>query len=252
MKHFILLLACCILLVNCKKGPEGPKGETGAPGNNGPSGTAATGTISGNVYQYDEFSKRVQTSLNTITVSVEGTTLSTVTNEKGIYTLADVPAGTYTLNYKGPKTQVMKNTQVSLVGNGILYVHASIVDKPTWLISNPTLTINANQPIYGLTGTITNTLNFPKSPLLLFSLSTDIDNQDPSTYDYARFINLNSNQSFYSSGSPQYPEGTIFYAKVYAAVPGFSYTEVSSQRVVNYSVGDVSSPVFTLTMPKIN
>lgn len=251
MKHFISVFTCCLLLVSCKKqGPVGPQGETGSPGNVGETATTPKGTISGIVSQFDEFSKKLNTGLNTITVTISGTDFSSVTNEKGVYTLPDVPAGTYNLEFKGPKTNVLKTEQLIFVGNGTLYHHVSICNKPTWTFLN--LTVQTFPAYLKINGNYSNTNSFPKAMLALFSLSPDIDPTDPSTYDFMSVSNPTVNLAFNTPGMPGYPAGTIHYLKILPVNPSFSYLKAETQETVYYCAENLSSSVYTLTMPTPN
>lgn len=249
MKHSILHLACCMLFVACKK--QGPKGETGAQGQTGPPGPALTGTICGTVTQFDELVAIKHTNLNTVTVTIKGTGLTAVTDTDGKYTIPSVPAGTHTLEFKGQNTQVMKKTEVIFPGNGLMYVHARIVNKPTWTLSNFNLTIDLDSKNYVLTCTSPSNPSLSQGVLVLFSLKQNMDPQNITTYDYALSGAPNNYISLYNYYAPRYPTGTTFYAKVYPLVSGFYYTDVATQRNVYYPVGDIPSSVFTLTMPDL-
>src|ERR1043165_1457695 len=101
MRTLFLFVVAIVLLLGCKKktGPEGPQGDKGETG---PPGAILTGTITGRIKQYDASAVQMTTDLNTTTVSISGTTLNTITDTEGNYSLINVPSGTYELQLRKP------------------------------------------------------------------------------------------------------------------------------------------------------
>lgn len=260
MKYLAAFCIATLIFVSCKKAPAGPQGDTGPQGPDGPMGTTPTGIITGSVTQYDEYGGSLSI-LNTVTVSIKGTKLSTVTNVKGTYTLSGVTAGIHVLEYKGQNTQIYRNTQVSFPGNGTIYVDATIYNKPSWSFSNAFVRdtmIGATRYIRVTASVAASTVTASRYLLVLFSKTNAIDNTDPVTYDYlylanSTFFYIPYNQLYpgdYAYQTPGYPAGTTYYAKVYAiTIGGARYLDAATHQFVYYSVNDQTPPVFTLTMP---
>ncbi|MBL7932728.1 MAG: carboxypeptidase-like regulatory domain-containing protein [Bacteroidia bacterium] len=261
MKSVATYCFAILVFVSCKKAPAGSQGPTGPQGPDGNLVSAPNGVITGSVTQFDEYGVIISTGLNTVTVSIKGTTISTITDTKGTYTLNSVPAGIYVLEFRGQKTQTYKNTQVSFPGNGIMYLEEKIYNKPTWTFSNAyvrdttvsgTHYIRVSASLPPASGTTIRTL------LVLFSKNNSIDNTDPNSYD---FLVTNSNVAFYIAynhlnpsdntyNSPGYSSGTLYYAKVYAITSlSAYYIDAATNQQVYYSVSDQAPVSFTLTMP---
>ena len=262
MTRTFLIILSVVLFGFCKKEPAGSQGPSGSQGPNGPVGTVPTGTLTGSVAQRDETGAYLKTGLNTVTVSIKGTSFNAVTDSDGVYTISSVPAGVYVLEFKSKKSQTCRNTQVPFSGNGVMYLNLELFNKPTWGFSNLSIkdTTQGTFRFIKIAATIPASVTVYSTFLVLFSTNNKIDNTDPSSYDYLAIsysgvpYKIYYNQTVSSSDNtyytPGYPSGTIYYAKAYALTSSLArYMDVASQQYVYYSVSDIPAQTFTLTMP---
>ena len=107
-KIFIFVFSI-FLFSSCKK-EEGVAGPAGAAGTNGQDGIYLdTGTISGNLAVYDEFSWPLADSSGvTVSMNQNGISRTTTSDASGNYSFLGVPAGTYNLSYQKPNFGTMK------------------------------------------------------------------------------------------------------------------------------------------------
>lgn len=84
------------------------------PAKGGGSGTK--NKIIGNVVLYDDLTNKVP-SFDSMTVHLDGTTFSTVTDSSGKYSFKDVPLGSYTVVYEKPGYGTFKLDTFNLVQN---------------------------------------------------------------------------------------------------------------------------------------
>lgn len=255
MKRIFVVFISALVFIACKKtGPKGPDGESGPPG---PPGATATGTISGKVTQFDELSTELTTGLNTVTVSIKGTSLSSVTDEKGIYSIPSVPPGVYVLEFKGKKTQACLMHEVSCAGAGIVYCHINLYQKPNWTFTNVYVrdSLEMHAVAVSISGTSTVITNpFPsvgRGYMIIFGKDKNLTNLDPSSYDEILFFGLSDIFIYYGTPLlPDYPAGSVYYARVYTCSGHNAwYMQPGTKQKIYYSVGDISSEVFTLTIP---
>ncbi|MBL7932727.1 MAG: hypothetical protein JNL60_12535 [Bacteroidia bacterium] len=250
IKHILNIFICLLMFTACKKtGPDGPVGDQGPAGF---PGSQATGTISGKITQFDEFAAELKTHLNTVTVSVKGTTLSAVTDETGVYTISSVPPGVYVLEFKGEKTQTSMFHGLSCAGKGIVYCHLSISEKPSWTFTNMLIKDSLQTHNIVISSAITPASSTAqRNYMILFSKDKNSSNLDPLSYDKAAFISGPSASIYYGSSMlPTYPSGTNYYARIYSVTsPDTWYLDPGTKRKVYYSVGDTPSEIFTLVVP---
>lgn len=108
-KTFLYIISILLFCYACKK-ETGVAGPAGAAGNNGLDGSALdTGTLTGNLAAYDEFSWPLSDS-SAVKVSLQlgGTTMTTSSDHSGDYFFHGLPAGTYNLTYEKPSFGTMK------------------------------------------------------------------------------------------------------------------------------------------------
>jgi hypothetical protein len=114
MKTFLCIMSIVFFFYACKK-ETGVAGPAGAPGMNGLDGNQLdTGTLTGNLAVYDEFSWPVSDSSGVkVSLQLGGTTLSTTSDHAGNYFFHGLPAGTYDLVYEKTNFGTMKVFGVS-------------------------------------------------------------------------------------------------------------------------------------------
>lgn len=237
--------------MSCKK--QGPPGDDGPVG---PTGPVPAGTITGKVTQFDEFGTELKTGLNTVTVSIQGTNLNAVTDENGTYVLPSVQPGIHVLGFRGPKTQVCQNDQVTCTGSGTLHIDATLYNKPTWTFSDLKVDGSLSSGYFEISATITPTLPTPPNGIpiyryfiIIFSDKSTLSNSDPSSYDAYRVF-AGPVGSFVASQMPAYPAGTTFFAKLYSVTSFNSwYLDSKTKKPLYYSVGDTPPQIFTLKKP---
>jgi len=108
-KKILWILSVVVLFYACKK-ETGVEGPAGPPGNNGVDATALdTGTLSGNLVVYDEFSWPISDSSGVkVSLKQGGTTISTTSDHSGNYSFHGLPSGTYDLTYEKANFGTMK------------------------------------------------------------------------------------------------------------------------------------------------
>lgn len=259
MKKTILALFCIAALASCKKpkdgatGPQGPQGPAGPSGSNG---TAGTGVITGKVEQQDQYNVPYTTGLNTSTVSIDGTTITAMTDAAGNYTLSNLGAGVYDISYTKAGTGVDKNQQIVFPGTGTLYLNGRLIDKPSYTLNSGYVkdtTLSGNPYIRAKVYYTTNTKN--RSAMVVIGGSSSVDLATPGSYKYLINMQLqaNSTTASFNLSYPNvlvnnYPSGTIVYAKVYPYSGGNYYDYINSIDVPT-GYGTPLAGTFTLTMP---
>jgi hypothetical protein len=246
MKRFLTLLALIAAFTACKKdtstqGPAGPQG---------PPGTTAAGTITGKVELYTDQNTPQTTDKGSVLVSIKGTTMSTLTDTTGKYTLNQVPAGIYTMVFSRGGYGVYEEQQISFPGNGKLYINAGLMETPKWKIIDLKITgtgqqINAN---YTLTPSAT-----ARQLLLIMGKKTDVDISNPLSFDRFTTINISAGQSQgygYQYFNVSYPSGTVFYMKAYAYATNTPYYyDYETDKIIPAATGEPFSKVFPMIMP---
>lgn len=245
MKKTILLL-CCLATAfsSCKKetieGPQGPQGPAGA------NGTANPGTITGKVRQFDESGNEYKTGLNTTTVSVDGSTLSTITDATGSYTFNNVPAGVYALSFVKNGAGLVKITQITLPGNGTVYGSPKIADNASFVFTSA---LAKDTIIFG-SKTVFVKMIYPmlanrQNVATVLSKSPEIDLADPSSYEVVlinaletgsteRAIAFNLNADLFST----FEIGSQVYIKTYPiALTNYSYFDAARNETIYTSYG---------------
>ncbi len=104
-----IIILIALSCYSCKK-ETGVAGPAGPAGNNGLDGSQLdTGTISGNLVIYNEFSWPIQDSSGvTVSLNLGGTQRSTMSDASGNYYFHGLPSGTYDLTYQKSNFGTMK------------------------------------------------------------------------------------------------------------------------------------------------
>ena len=114
LKTFLYVITIVLFLCACKKetgvaGPAGPAGTDGLDGT-----LLDTGTLTGNLAAYDEFSWPISDSSGVkVSLQLGGATVSTTSNHSGNYFFHGLPSGTYNLIYEKANFGTMKVFGVS-------------------------------------------------------------------------------------------------------------------------------------------
>lgn len=259
MKRTIILLGCIAALTACKKpegpaGPQGPQGPQGPSGNNGGTGS---GIITGNVDQRDQYAVSYTTGLNTTTVSIDNTTITTVTDAAGNYTLSNLGAGIYDISYTKSGAGLMKNTQIVFPGAGTLYLNADVYDNPTFTFGGGYLKDTTMSWGDQIRINLTYASNAKaRAGLVLIGPTSNVDITNPSSYKSTINLYISPNStvlattmSYPSQLINAYPSGTVVYAKVYPCTQGGSYYNYATSNQIYTSYGSPMATTFTLSLP---
>jgi len=256
MKNTLLSLILLSSLLSCKKetveGPQGPQGPAGADA------SASTGTLSGNVKQYNTYSEPIASNLNTTTVSIAGTTFVTVTDTAGKFSFKQIPYGVYDLSFTKTGAGSKKINQVVFPGTGSLFLNTSLYDKPNYQFTGGVVkdTIQFSAP-YCLVKLSFAAINKARTAILIFGNSNTIDIAHPESYQLEYELNLNPNQSSLQTtiglAHPMFnvfPVGSTIYARVYPLSnieP--TYYDYLIDKDVHTDYGTALTGTFTLTKP---
>lgn len=256
MKKIILGIGCIAVLYSCKKETiEGPQGPAGA---NGTNGSVPAGTLVGKVKQYNQFGIQYTSGLNTTTVSVDGTSLSGITDAQGGYTIANVPPGVYDLSYSKPGAGLVKMKQITFPGNGTLHHSVDLGDKATYQLTGGYVkdsVLGASPNVrYNITF---NPLNNNRTFALVFGKTANIDLGDPSSYSlvYGTYVqpNASSFASYIQITSNAFSEinsGSVVYVKVYPmSLGGEGYYDPILDKTIYTNYGTPLATTFTVTKP---
>ena len=252
----ITIITLVLFFSACKKqaGPQGPSGEAGA------NGTVTNGTITGRVVRYDEYGTLSNATWSNTSVSIDGTSFSTITDTTGSYTLNNVPAGVYTISYSKLNLANTKEQQISFPGNGKLYVNTSIADKATFNITGYVKdTIVSSVPQIRCNIAITTYTN-SRNITVIYSKVNSLTISNNLSYQYVEHFNTYPNSTNFQFGNtyiynnPAYnsifPSGSVIYVKVYPNnTQKSSYYDYPSGKYVYTGCGIPIATTFTLTKP---
>ena len=244
-----VIFLCIGILQCCKK--DKTSTTTTADNTTQPVATAvARDTIKGKVTQYDQSGNVYTNNLNTTTVSVEGTTITTITDITGSYQIPGISSGNYTLTFSKPGCILYKLKNISFgVKQGLKY-NIDISDKPTFIFTNayakdtsiigddcfggyfavrvgiqPTNSFHIAVAIYGKT----NELNIADSSSYTFYRIFDIPNNASTRIDYLPYC---------FSGFPYFQSGSTFYVRIYPlSTAAFSYNDPTTGNLVFTNYG---------------
>lgn len=232
MKKLIYVSLCVLALSNCTKKNTTTIVES-----------PATGTISGNTEQYNQYGELLKTGLNNVTVTLDNDPASTTTDEYGNYTLSGIKPGVYSISFSKPGCTTYKLQQVTFPGNGTLYKNGFAIENPTYTLLNASITLdtthtqNSNQVIT-IKGNITPSTK-PVNVTVFISTNPDLTNN--TSGNFTRVISIPANTSSFTNtfGYPIYDWSTNIYAKLYASnVYTFSYHEFTTNSNVLLGYGN--------------
>ena len=244
MKKLLILITCVAVFTQCKK--EKPKDPEPVPS----AYTAPTGSITGKVTQYDQYNNTYTVGLNNTTVSLFGTSYSTVTDALGHYTLTNIPQGIYSIATDKPGCGTYQTQQISFVGNGTLYHDSYTCDKATYTfnsgsvidsVGNLLITVNLNP------------VNNPLGVIVIYGTSGNLNLSDPNSYSALLQYSIPANKSTYrkQDNFSNLPSGLI-YAKIYPSpyyTSGSMYHDVPSGKNYYVSYGTPIATTYTFTNP---
>lgn len=120
-------------LLGCS-GSQGPAGMTGPPGPPGPPGSSTTGSMVGKVIVYS--CGGAQLPSQGVTVSIEGTRFTTLSDSSGAWRIDSLPAGVYVISFSRPGLGTFKILNFQFAGNGVFYLGTTgLAELPTGFTS---------------------------------------------------------------------------------------------------------------------
>lgn len=254
MKKNILSLCCLIVLVGaCTKQTieeiQTTENLTNSNGNLSP------GTITGKVRQFDVSGVEYHSDLNTTTVSIDGSTLSTITDATGTYTFESIPAGAYSLTFTKPKAGTVRVTQILVPGNGTVYESPKLADNADLVFSsalakdsavgeNHLVFISVKYPVLAKTQGIA----------LVYSETPEIDLGNPESYYFAEVHSLEKGStkiefthSLHADDFSFLETGSKIYLKIYPiAAAHYAYFDTARNETVYTAYGTPFSNVLSV------
>ncbi len=173
----LLLVVLCVVEIGCK----GDAGTTGPTGPTGPGGPSLMGNTSGLVSLIDT-NGALPTNKSGITVSVEGTSKTAVTDSTGHWIIDSLTTGVYTIDISKATYGSTKIQNFQFIGGGTTYLgDLSLSEVPNFQVSNLTYTTGTNY--IDVSGTLT--LGSPQATgrnILLFVGNTSNVSSTPANY----------------------------------------------------------------------
>jgi hypothetical protein len=264
MKKTILAMACIatiLYLSACKKG------DIGDPGAIGPKGPVLKGSLAGNIFLFDQYGTKIPVNLQGVTVSIEGSTLSAITDSLGKWHIDSLSTGVYTLNFSKAGYALAKNQSLQFVGGGTVEIkNTSLLAVPSYQLSS-TITAKDSVGIIAQTadtiakgivisGTYTSNDTRPRSAVI-FVNKTNAVSSLPSNYIFAEIKNPfpvdkknpnGTNFSIFISAdelhNAGFKKGDTVYFIAYSAANGFNtlsnYQDYNTGRVIYNAIGNPS------------
>jgi hypothetical protein len=247
MKRFAIILVFLISLIGCKGDP-------------GPAGPLLTGSISGKTVLVDD-SGNWQSNSSGITVSLEGTLYSAVSDSSGFWQLNNIPTGIYIISmYKaGFFKEGFPNFQFA--GGGKFFWGENSIGKiPPITVSNLTATVLDSINTINFAGTISPADSLSLQVVILLSKEKPSDSSKFSyqiylfsSYIPARSTTFTASIQLSANDYLLYnvPKGTKLYATSFP-VPIGGWNVIVSPMAIEYvfdSPGVVLSNAVSIALP---
>jgi hypothetical protein len=246
----LFLAALTALMVSCK----------GNDGAEGPAGPVLTGSISGYVYLVDQ-NDSLLSNRSGVTVSLNGTNISTTSDSTGKWTLNNVQTGVYeiTLNKSGFDSFIVPSQQ--FVGGGTLYLgDVYIAQKQAFGITSEAAKDTFSTALGTNVILLSDSLNGPVyttgKRILIFAGASPSVSSDPTTYQYVYTFLPGATTKYIShSYSPAelisagFSSGQTIYFRSYGTSEYYaSYRDTATGRLIytglSYTPSNVASAVF--------
>ncbi len=236
------------------------------------SGSEQTGDLTGQVVLLDSNEHYVQDKSG-VTIQIEGTSFSALTDTGGYWTIKNLPSATYSLSFSKPTYNTWKNTSFEFVGGGLTWfgmdfpINGSTVrieQSPTFTIFLDSIgvaggdsgIVNTDPSIYGRFSTPTTDAN-RKNLRVFISRNPNLIIDDPSTcFSYTDFqvtnwqyqsktadgFKINIPSQFYLTGIAP---GEKLYVRAYPMhTSGLGgYYDVKTHKTIRYGYGTASNVV---------
>lgn len=250
MKKIAILILCLGVFSQCKK--EEPQPE---PAPQPTPYTPPTGIIKGKVTQYNQHAETYTTNLNTATVSILNSNISTISDVNGNYTLTGVPAGMHVVGCRRPGSRTMQYQQVNFPGSGTMFLNVVACDSASFTFISASVKDTFHMSMHRLAVTI-NMVPQPKDVAAMVILSStgipDINNSS-SFYNGYHEVYIPANSSSYTKVmQSDYPAGT-HNVKIYPTArqytdPGRVYWDNPSSKWVYIGQGTPLPNTYTVTL----
>jgi len=222
------------------------KKDTTVTGPAGPAGPAYTGIFTGHISLFDQYDSKLFSQLNKVKISIDGTSMSTMTDSTGKFSFPNLSTGTYTLTYSDSTFGTFKAQNIQLLeGTNTRDARLSKIPNfnidPT-LVAVDTITVAAKDSTayVKLRGTIG--ADTRARTLIVFVGNTSATSADPATYmlTYTKTINGNPSASSFTIFIPKYDltnalltSGSTVYFAVYGmATSATTYEDLPTGRTV--------------------
>jgi hypothetical protein len=163
MRHtfWVFLAGGALLLAACK-------------GEQGPAGPLLAGSMRGFVSLYDEEGGRIANSKG-VTVSLEGTSRSTMTDSSGEWQIDDVMTGTYAIVYEKDGFFEERTEELQFLGGGTINVwRIGMYRFPTFEVTELTVTGSPGSDIITTDGTVSSLFPSWRPVIVLYGLTPDV------------------------------------------------------------------------------
>jgi hypothetical protein len=241
MKKLSILLASFLTagiftLISCTKtGQEGPAGQNGATGATGPAGPVLYGTITGSIIMDNIYGVQVTNDYTGGYIvlknsATNATVDSVIADSAGVYTMSNVPTGSYNMYCVYSGYGVTQHQNLPFV-SGTLQVDNKIAGIPTFTVSTAADSIRHKTSMNYLYGTITADPNGART-LLVFIGSTSSPTSAPGNYTFTDNVVIPADSTnftittplvnFYANG---FAHGSNAYFAIYGAANNYTYGE---------------------------
>jgi len=239
----ILLLALASFLNSCNI-----NGVDGKDGKDGTNSQALTGDIVGFVALYDVDGYKSPSQAG-VSITVDGSAKSAITDVNGRFVLSGMITGTYNLVLNKAGYGSYKVVCFQFVGGGTAYVGNCFLTRiPNFKISGLTATSSAG--VINLNGIISGTVPTNYAIFIAFLNSNALVSSQPSNYESYQIIGFNSSSSSVTTSfsSTDLVKGQIVYLRIYPA-PSMCYNlyvEIVTGRYYFPSLGPDPSNVVSV------
>ena len=230
-----------IVITSCSKPKDGAVGPAGAQGSSGP---LLQGNLQGFVQLFDQYGTRLYTKLDSASVSIDGTSSSSMTDINGKYSFSNLNTGTYNFSINGRTSFASSKLQgIEVTGNGTIDRDVKLSQIPNWTLNAITAIDTVVAGIHNLKVKITlPTADVKARELSLFiSASSGVT---PTNYTWNYNITIPANattvnkvvaaNTVFLSGD-NLPSGSTIYLSAYPAAVGYT----SNSTFIDYNTGKV-------------
>lgn len=220
-----------------------------------PVNSGSRGEIWGYVELYNEDGV-VLNDHSDVSITLEGTTHSTISDASGQWRLKNVPAGVYTISFKKAGYSWSKE-QIQYVGNGEYYFGSQyVVTIPTFRAIDFSITVGNNDQI-DYRGTISQSPPPGRERYAAVYFSTDSTSIEKKESKHIGGLYVQSGQTtmtgrifsddFYRKG---FSAGSVVYIQAYTANPIYTFFfDPRTKETINTNCSENGSPIVRFVVP---